>query len=159
MIDIQRLLAERALELLNLPPNEPSFIADLGCGSGLSGEVLSGAGHHWLGFDISAAMLDVATQEETDGDLCLLDLGQGLPVRNAIFDGAIRFAVFSSLSFFFLWLWWDEFDMRRKAISLSHDEICKYVFSKLIDNSSCLFRVSRAVFSDSFFLTPRDPFV
>jgi 18S rRNA (guanine1575-N7)-methyltransferase len=90
MIGIQRHLAERALELLNLPPGEPSFIADLGCGSGLSGEVLSQAGHHWLGFDVSAAMLDVATQEETDGDLCLLDLGQGLPVRNAVFDGAIR---------------------------------------------------------------------
>jgi 18S rRNA (guanine1575-N7)-methyltransferase len=93
MIDIQRHLAERALELLNLPPGEPCFLADLGCGSGLSGEVLSAAGHHWLGFDVSAAMLDVATQEETDGDLCLLDLGQGLPVRNAIFDGAIRLIV------------------------------------------------------------------
>jgi 18S rRNA (guanine1575-N7)-methyltransferase len=105
MIDIQRQLAERALELLNLPAGEPCFLADLGCGSGLSGEVLSTAGHHWLGFDVSAAMLDVATQEETDGDLCLLDLGQGLPVRNAIFDGAIRFVCFN-YCLVFVRYWW-----------------------------------------------------
>jgi 18S rRNA (guanine1575-N7)-methyltransferase len=34
-------------------------------------------------------MLEVATDEDVDGDLVLLDLGQGLPVRNGIFDGAI----------------------------------------------------------------------
>jgi len=73
---VQKALAERALELLNLPADEPCFIADLGCGSGLSGEVLSNAGHHWLGFDISRAMLDVATDEDVGGDLVLLDLGQ-----------------------------------------------------------------------------------
>lgn len=33
------------------------FILDVGCGSGLSGECLSDAGHFWIGFDISQAML------------------------------------------------------------------------------------------------------
>lgn len=41
------------------------------------------------GFDISSAMLDVAADREVDGDLCLLDLGHGLPLRAGVFDGAI----------------------------------------------------------------------
>ena len=39
--------------------------------------------------DISADMLDVAVERETDGDLLLGDLGQGLPVRPNTFDGAV----------------------------------------------------------------------
>jgi hypothetical protein len=34
-------------------------------------------------------MLDVAVERETDGDLLLGDLGQGLPVRPNSFDGAV----------------------------------------------------------------------
>ena len=34
-----------------------SFFASLRCGSGLSGEVLTEQGHHWIGLDISEAML------------------------------------------------------------------------------------------------------
>ena len=30
----------RALELLSLPANQPAFLLDIGCGSGLSGEIL-----------------------------------------------------------------------------------------------------------------------
>lgn len=41
------------------------------------------------GFDISPAMLDVAVDREIEGDLCLHDLGQGLPLRAGAFDGAI----------------------------------------------------------------------
>lgn len=39
--------------------------------------------------DISPAMLGVALEREVEGDLCLQDLGQGLPVRPGTFDGAI----------------------------------------------------------------------
>ena len=42
-----------------------------------------------MGLDISADMLDVAVERETDGDLLLGDLGQGLPVRPNSFDGAV----------------------------------------------------------------------
>jgi hypothetical protein len=42
-------MTERALELLNLPAGRPSFLLDIGCGSGLSGEVLSEYGHEWVG--------------------------------------------------------------------------------------------------------------
>lgn len=46
---------------------------------------------HWKvqGLDISAAMLDVALDREVEGDLCLHDMGHGLPLRAGIFDGAI----------------------------------------------------------------------
>lgn len=51
-------MAERALELLALPQGgSAKLILDLGCGSGLSGSVLSRAGHLWMGMDISTDML------------------------------------------------------------------------------------------------------
>ncbi|EFJ51182.1 hypothetical protein VOLCADRAFT_103561 [Volvox carteri f. nagariensis] len=90
MIAIQSSLTERALELLALPQDGiPRLLLDLGCGSGLSGETLSEAGHMWLGVDISEAMLDVAVEREIEGDLVLGDLGHGLPLRPGAFDGAI----------------------------------------------------------------------
>lgn len=51
-------MTERALELLALPDDDESrLLLDIGCGSGLSGEVISELGHHWIGIDISEAML------------------------------------------------------------------------------------------------------
>ena len=41
------------------------------------------------GLDVSAAMLDVAQERDVEGDMCLHDLGQGLPLRPGTFDGAI----------------------------------------------------------------------
>jgi len=88
MIEIQSALSRRAIELLNLPEGS-SHLLDLGCGSGLSGEVLTELGHSWVGVDISQAMLGVAVAREVTGDLIFLDMGQGLPFRPASFDGAI----------------------------------------------------------------------
>ena len=46
---LQAALTERALELLGLPEDgESKLILDLGCGSGLSGEALTEAGHIWV---------------------------------------------------------------------------------------------------------------
>ena len=56
MIGIQKEMANRALELLALP-EDPCFVLDLGCGSGLSGECIEDDGHMWVGCDISRAML------------------------------------------------------------------------------------------------------
>lgn len=82
MIQIQSALTQRALELLALPDDGvPRMLLDLGCGSGLSGEELTESGHTWVGLDISEAMLDVAVEREVEGDLCLHDLGHGLPFR------------------------------------------------------------------------------
>ena len=86
-------MTHRALELLNL--SSPSMILDIGCGSGLSGEILSsvepeeGGPHVWVGMDISASMLDVALQRDVEGDLLLADIGQGVPFRPGSFDAAI----------------------------------------------------------------------
>lgn len=47
----------RALELLALPEGKSAFLLDIGCGSGLSGEILEEQGHIWAGADISPSML------------------------------------------------------------------------------------------------------
>lgn len=57
MMEIQETMCERAIELLVLPEDEPCFLLDIGCGSGLSGSVLEEQGHTWVGVDISSAML------------------------------------------------------------------------------------------------------
>jgi 18S rRNA (guanine1575-N7)-methyltransferase len=86
-------MTNRALELLDL--SGPSLILDVGCGSGLSGEILSsvaqdeGGPHVWVGMDISASMLDIALQRDVEGDLMLADIGQGVPFRAGSFDAAI----------------------------------------------------------------------
>lgn len=84
----------RALELLNLPESStPSFLLDIGCGSGLSGEILEEAGHLWVGCDVAPSMLEVALEREVEGDLFLQDIGQGFGFRPGTFDGAIRWVV------------------------------------------------------------------
>lgn len=54
---IQAEMTDRALELLQLPPGESQYILDIGCGSGLSGELLDEDGHIWVGVDIAPSML------------------------------------------------------------------------------------------------------
>ena len=91
--NIQASMTNRALELLAL--SFPSLILDIGCGSGLSGEILSsvepseGGPHTWIGMDVSASMLDIALQRDVDGDLMFADIGQGVPFRAGTFDAAI----------------------------------------------------------------------
>ena len=53
------------------------------------GQTLAEHGHHWFGTDISRAMLEVAEERDVEGDLALSDMGQGLPLRAAMFDGAV----------------------------------------------------------------------
>jgi 18S rRNA (guanine1575-N7)-methyltransferase len=86
-------MTHRALALLNL--TTPSLILDVGCGSGLSGAILSGVPasrggpHHWVGLDISASMLAVALEHDAEGDMLLSDAGQGVPFRAGSFDAAV----------------------------------------------------------------------
>ena len=62
MIGVQREITERAIELLRLDDSKPSFLLDVGCGSGLSGKVLEEHGHIWVGCDVSRDMLEVANE-------------------------------------------------------------------------------------------------
>ncbi|KAJ1916167.1 18S rRNA (guanine1575-N7)-methyltransferase [Mycoemilia scoparia] len=90
---IQAEMSMRAVELLNLPEGETAYLLDLGCGSGLSGEILDEDGHIWVGLDISPSMLDIAVQKDVEGDLFLQDIGDGLGFRPGTFDGAISISV------------------------------------------------------------------
>jgi 18S rRNA (guanine1575-N7)-methyltransferase len=108
MIGIQREITERAIELLRLDPNLPAFVLDVGCGSGLSGQVLEEKGHAWIGCDVSRDMLNVAKErmqdegEEEDkiiGDLLHHDMGTGLPFRAATFDACISISALQWLCY------------------------------------------------------------
>lgn len=100
MIKIQEEITTRALEMLALPENKPCYLLDIGCGSGLSGQVLDEAGHYWVGCDISESMLEVAAeQESSSGDLVKSDMGQGLPFRQSSFDGAISISALQWLCY------------------------------------------------------------
>ena len=67
MVNVQREITLRAIELLLLPPDRgASFILDIGCGSGLSGQVLEEQGHVWVGCDVSRDMLQVAKERMED---------------------------------------------------------------------------------------------
>ncbi|KXN92210.1 hypothetical protein AN958_08663, partial [Leucoagaricus sp. SymC.cos] len=90
---IQADMTYRALELLNLPPEQPAFLLDIGCGSGLSGEILDEERYNWVGVDIAPSMLEVALEREVEGDLFLQDIGQGFGFRPGSFDGAISISV------------------------------------------------------------------
>lgn len=97
ILEIQQQLSERAYELLGLPnDNTPRLLLDLGCGSGISGQVLADNGNLWVGMDISEAMLRIAQHETEEDKNCaffLQDLGQGLPFRPGSFDGVVSVSV------------------------------------------------------------------
>jgi len=121
MVGIQREITNRAIELLKLPKdgkNKKRFLLDIGCGSGLSGQVLSEHGHVWMGCDVSRDMLNVANErleamdddsssvEEEDenaaknsGDLMHHDMGTGLPFRPGTFDGCISISALQWLCY------------------------------------------------------------
>nr|QFZ95605.1 putative 18S rRNA (guanine-N(7))-methyltransferase [Lasioderma serricorne] len=130
IIDIQVQMCERALELLLLPEDQPCFLLDIGCGSGLSGSVLEDQGHVWVGMDISSPMLNVALEREVEGDLVLSDMGEGCPFRAGTFDGAVSISALQ-------WLC--------NADKSSHkpDKRLYKFFSTLF---ACLSRSARAVF-------------
>ncbi|KAL6258090.1 hypothetical protein P5V15_010008 [Pogonomyrmex californicus] len=99
MMEIQVQMSERAIELLMLPEDQSCLLLDIGCGSGLSGSVLEDQGHVWIGIDISSAMLEVAAEKESDGDLILGDIGHGLPFKPGSFDGAVSISALQWLCY------------------------------------------------------------
>ncbi|KAJ2808045.1 18S rRNA (guanine1575-N7)-methyltransferase [Coemansia guatemalensis] len=90
---IQAEMTMRAVELLCLDERQPHYLLDIGCGSGLSGEILDEDGHIWAGMDIAPSMLDIAIEKDVEGDLLMQDIGQGMGFRPGTFDGAISISV------------------------------------------------------------------
>ena len=92
--DIQAEMTLRAIELMALPEHrKPALVLDIGCGSGLSGEILTEEGFEWVGFDISPSMLSVGLERDVEGDMMLADAGHGCMFRPGSFDGAISISV------------------------------------------------------------------
>jgi len=89
VIQAQYELTERCLQILAIPEDKNPLILDIGCGSGLSGEILTEFGYYWLGMDISKSMLNIAKENGTEGNLLHADMGEGLPFRPGTFDYAI----------------------------------------------------------------------
>ncbi|KAI6220017.1 Ribosome biogenesis methyltransferase WBSCR22 [Aphelenchoides fujianensis] len=87
IVTIQAEMTERAIQLMELEDPESALVLDIGCGSGISGNVLTDEGIAWIGLDISEPMLRQA--QERKGDLILGDMGAGLPFTPGVFDGAI----------------------------------------------------------------------
>lgn len=91
----QRALADRALQLLDLPVGAPALLLDAGCGTGYSGRPLERAGHTWIGVDVSVNMLRSArtvcsARHSSPAAVVASDLGSGLPFRSqGVFDGCI----------------------------------------------------------------------
>ena len=90
----QRSLADRALQLLDLPPSVPQFLLDAGCGTGYSGRPLEKAGHSWIGTDISMNMLRNAVASSAGrrsgrAQVVCGDLGAGFAFRRGLFDGCV----------------------------------------------------------------------
>ena len=76
--------------MLAIPDGCPRFLLDIGCGTGISGGVLSEYEHVWTGVDISKGMLGMAASNpENEGDLVLADMGHGFGFKPGTFDGAI----------------------------------------------------------------------
>lgn len=108
MVGIQHEITERALELLRLGDDTPSYVLDIGCGSGLSGQVLEEKGHVWVGCDISRDMLEVAKSKESQSsasnnhqhsEVLHQDMGTGLPFRPATFDACISISALQWLCY------------------------------------------------------------
>jgi len=126
MINVQREITLRAIELLLLPPDETSLVLDIGCGSGLSGQVLEDKGHVWVGCDVSRDMLQIASErmeesyrmtddkdgkmdddnddddddvKPSTGDVMHQDMGTGLPFRPSTFDACVSISALQWLCY------------------------------------------------------------
>mmetsp|Transcript_17954 Transcript_17954/g.26904 ORF Transcript_17954/g.26904 Transcript_17954/m.26904 type:complete len:213 (+) Transcript_17954:119-757(+) len=93
LMAIQRSMTKRAIELLQLPKGKSLYLLDVGCGSAISSEQVGKKGHVWVGFDLSRSMLLLAKhrsrKRNSVGDMGEVDMGDGIPCRSGIFDGAI----------------------------------------------------------------------
>lgn len=85
--EIQKEITRKCFDLLEL--SKPGLILDIGCGTGISGSVLSENNCEWIGLDISYEMLKICQGKEESLDQIKCDAGEGLHFKPGIFDGVI----------------------------------------------------------------------
>lgn len=85
--EIQKEIARKCFDLLEL--EERGLILDIGCGTGISGSVLSENNIEWIGVDISKGMLEICQSKNESIDQFRGDIGEGLCFKPGIFDGVI----------------------------------------------------------------------
>lgn len=93
-VSIQRELTERALALIEIDDSFPQMILDVGCGTAISGQLISETMHHmFVGVDIAPEMLlnaiKVVPPSKTPNSFVRADVGLGCPFRAGVFDAAI----------------------------------------------------------------------
>ncbi|KAH0789550.1 putative 18S rRNA (guanine-N(7))-methyltransferase [Histomonas meleagridis] len=92
---LQQSLTGKALELLDLPGDYPRLIADVGCGLSVSGEVINNSGNFWVGVDILRSMFfspyleHIMRPMDSPNSYVRCDIGEGMPFRPGVYDGAI----------------------------------------------------------------------
>ncbi|KAK1349412.1 putative methyltransferase [Hamiltosporidium tvaerminnensis] len=84
-------MTERCIELCEI--SKDHLILDLGCGSGISGCVLSQYEYIWIGTDISHSMLKICKNKEFAFDLCRSDIGTNFCFKKNTFDKIISVSV------------------------------------------------------------------
>lgn len=84
---IQREITIRCLDLLDLKSS--GLILDIGCGTGISGSVLSDHNLNWIGLDISKDMLNICKEKDETNCVIKGDIGEGLCFQPGTFDGVI----------------------------------------------------------------------
>lgn len=90
----QRQLSQRAIEILNFPDDTcPKMVLDVGCGTGMTVQVVSELGHVCVGTDIAPEMMlsaqEAVSVEGIPNCYARVDAGIGLPFRAGVFDAAI----------------------------------------------------------------------
>jgi 18S rRNA (guanine1575-N7)-methyltransferase len=85
--EIQKEIARKCFDLLEL--EERGLILDIGCGTGISGSVLSENNINWVGVDISKGMLGICQNKNESIDQLRGDIGEGLCFKPGTFDGVI----------------------------------------------------------------------
>lgn len=93
---VQEELTLECLDLLALPADAgPALVLDVGCGGGLSSEVVERAGHFCVACDVNPQMIAQGSSSGGSGEarggvgMFASDMRHGVPARSSLFDGAI----------------------------------------------------------------------
>ena len=87
-------VARACVQMLDLPDfaRGGALLLNAGCGTGMCGTPIEERGYAWVGTDIALPMLQAAAPAASCAGLLQQDMGQRLPLRPGLFDGAISVA-------------------------------------------------------------------